>query len=128
MALPTRLVVPGRGRQPANPESMNTELRNVAPAVFKDRGLRRFARAPGRPAGIRSSRAPAGAAGLVHDLELHLLDLREPLPLPRDQVIHLLVQVPDLQLRLQIDPIVALRAQLVFRLQALLAPSRSGLT
>src|SRR5256886_3165156 len=52
-----------------------------------------------------SSRPPAGPAGLVHDLELHLLDLGEPLPLPGDQVIHLLVQVPDLELRPEVDAV-----------------------
>src|SRR5205823_1335930 len=73
-----------------------------------------------------SSRAAAGTARLVHDLELHLLNLGEPLPLPRDQVIHLLVQVPDLELRLEIDAVVAFGPQAVLRLEALLAHHDDG--
>src|SRR6266516_661156 len=74
----------------------------------------------------RSSRAAAGAARLVHDRELHLLDLREPLPLPRDQMIHLLVQVPDLELRLQVDPIVTFGPQPIHGLLTLLAHHDDG--
>src|SRR3984893_9777934 len=73
-----------------------------------------------------ASRAAAGAAGPVHDLELHLLDLGEPLPLPGDQMIHLLVQVPDLELRLEIDAVVAFRPQPVLGLETLLAHHDDG--
>src|SRR6266852_4650070 len=73
-----------------------------------------------------SSRAAAGAARLVHDLKLHLLDLGEALPLPGDQVIHLLVQVPDLELRLEVDAVIAFRPQPVLGLEALLAHHDDG--
>jgi len=36
---------------------------------------------------------------ILHDLQLDLLDFGESLPLPRDQVIDLLVQIPDFRAR-----------------------------
>src|SRR6266849_714944 len=125
MPHPTRLVVPGRGRQLANPEPMN---------ICGSQRHQRWSWIPGSLASlgprddvaIGDSRAPAGAAGLVHDLELNLLDLGEPLPLPGDQVIHLLVQVPDLELRLEIDAVIALGPQPVLRLEPLLAHHDDG--
>ena len=51
----------------------------------------------------------------------NLLDLGQPLPLPVDEVVHLLVQVADLELGLEVDPVVVLRAQPVLRLLPLLA-------
>ena len=61
------------------------------------------------------------ASALVHDLELHLLDLCQALPLPADEVIHLFVQVLDLELGLQVDLVVVERPQAILRLLPLLA-------
>ena len=58
---------------------------------------------------------------VFHDLKLDLLNLSEPLPLPIDQMIELLVQVPDLEFCLQVDAIVVLRTQPVFCFLPILA-------
>ena len=50
---------------------------------------------------------------LLHQVELDLLDLRQPLPLVGQQVVHLLVQVADLHLGFQVDLVVVFGAQAV---------------
>jgi hypothetical protein len=50
--------------------------------------------------------APSIATGhVLHCFELHLLDLAKTFPLTRSQVVHLFVQVPNLELGLEIDPV-----------------------
>src|SRR5215510_10666470 len=59
------------------------------------------------PQAARVSRALPGLDWMIlHDLELDLLDLRQPRPLPRQDVIDLFMQMADLELRLQVHPIV----------------------
>ena len=45
-------------------------------------------------------------SGALAELDLEFLDFREPLPLARDQMVDLLVQVPDFEFGLQVDLIV----------------------
>ncbi len=47
---------------------------------------------------------------LLHDFNLDLLYLRQSLPLPVDQMIELLVQMPNFQFGLEIDPVIIFRA------------------
>src|SRR5215475_2922342 len=58
---------------------------------------------------------------LLHDFKLDLLDFRQPLPLARQDVIHLFVQMTDFELRLQVHAIIILGPQTVLRLLPLLA-------
>lgn len=46
---------------------------------------------------------------ILHDFELDLLDFRQPLPLPRQDMIDLFVQVPNLKLGFQVHPEIVLR-------------------
>ena len=55
----------------------------------------------------RSGTASA-TSQFVHRLKLHLLDFCQPLPLPRNEVIHLLMEMPDFEIRLKIDSIFVL--------------------
>ena len=57
----------------------------------------------------------------LHDLKLNLLDFGEPLPLPIDQVIDLLMEMPDFEFSLEVDPEIVFRPQPILRLLALLA-------
>lgn len=52
-----------------------------------------------------------GLSALLKEFDLHLLDFGEALPLPVDEMVHLFVQVPDFEFRLQVDLIVVPRAQ-----------------
>src|SRR5262245_19678779 len=61
------------------------------------------------------------AVDLLHQIDLQLLDLHEPVPLPAQELIQLRVQVPDLQLGLHVDAVVVLRPQAVPRVLAILA-------
>ena len=69
----------------------------------------------------RNIKAHSCSLPLVHDFELHLLDLGQSLELLRDQVVDLLVQLPDFEFGLEVDLIVVERAQPVLRLLPLLA-------
>lgn len=57
----------------------------------------------------------------LQKFDLEFLDLGQAFPLPHDQVIDLLVQMPNLEFRLRIDLIVVEGTQPVLRLLALLA-------
>ena len=46
------------------------------------------------------------AVEVAHELDLDLLNLRQPLPLVPEQVVELLVQEPDLELGLKVDVVV----------------------
>lgn len=50
----------------------------------------------------------------LHDLDLQLLNFRKPLPLVEQEVIHLFVEMADLELGLQVDAIVVERPHPVF--------------
>src|SRR5262245_14071847 len=63
---------------------------------------------------------------VLHDLELDLLNFREPFPLSRQDVIDLFVQMTDLELGLQVHAIVVLRPQAILRLLPLLAHHDDG--
>jgi hypothetical protein len=52
--------------------------------------------------------SPLSANELIKDLYLYLLNLNKPLPLVLQQVIHLLMQVADLKLSLEVNPVVVL--------------------
>jgi len=52
---------------------------------------------------------------VLQDFELDLLNLRQPLPLRVDQVIHLFVQIVVFQFGFKIDPLVVLRTQALLR-------------
>ena len=52
----------------------------------------------------------------MQEFDLEFLNFREPLPLTRDQMVDLLVQVPDFEFRLQVDLIVVEGAQPILRL------------
>jgi hypothetical protein len=54
-------------------------------------------------------------------IQLQLLNFHQSFPLMGEQMVDLLVQVPDFQFRLEIDLIIVLRAQAVFGLLAVLA-------
>ena len=58
---------------------------------------------------------------LLQNLDLELLDLGQPLPLPAQQVVYLLVQMADFDLRLQVHLVVVERAEPVLCLLPLLA-------
>jgi len=45
---------------------------------------------------------------ILHHLKLDLLNFGQPLPLPVDQMVEFLMQVPDLELGFEIDAIVVL--------------------
>ena len=72
---------------------------------------------------LRPQRSPPA---LLHDFELQLLYFRQPLPLLVDQVIDFFVQMPDLELGLEVDLVVVERAQAILRLQPLLAHHDDG--
>ncbi|ODN69435.1 putative neutral zinc metallopeptidase [Methylobrevis pamukkalensis] len=74
---------------------------------------------------IRSERG-GYSAPFLHHLDLQALDFRKPLPLFRDQVVDLLVEMSDLKFRLEIDPVVVERAQPVLLLLASLAHHDDG--
>src|SRR5690348_2042503 len=73
-----------------------------------------------RAARTHSLSAPPAERQVLHHLELDLLNFGEPLPLPRDDVVDLVVQVADFKLGLEVDLVVVLRTQPILRLLPLL--------
>ena len=65
--------------------------------------------------------SPLARRSTLHDLKLNLLDFRQPLPLPRQDVVDFFMQVPDLEFGLQIDPVIVFGTQTIFRFLSLLA-------
>jgi hypothetical protein len=63
----------------------------------------------------------AGAGQVGKQLDLDLLNLRQPLPLAGQHVVHLLIQVANLQLRFQVHPVIVLRATAVLFFLAVVA-------
>ena len=62
----------------------------------------------GAPVSEQRSASPPPAGNVGHDFQLHLLNFGKALPLARNQMIHLFMQVPDLQFGLEIDAVIAL--------------------
>src|SRR2546423_11756747 len=71
-------------------------------------------------------RAALALADVFEQLDLDLLDLEEAIVLPPQQMIDLLVQVPDLELGFEVDLVIILRPQSVARLGTVLAHHDDG--
>ena len=61
------------------------------------------------------------AGEILHDFKLDLLKFGQALPLPVNQMVELLVQVPDFEFGLENDPVVILGSEPVLCLLPLLA-------
>src|SRR5215217_4743905 len=94
-------------------EDETKAIRRISPTRARRSAM---GRAPDRSPLVRTAR-PGAALELLQELDLHLLHLGQALPLPGEHVVDLLVQVPDLQFRLQVHAVIVERAQPVLRLR-----------